>query len=155
MHGFSIARIVGVFALIFALTLTAPVLVAILYGEPALERFLDHVPCVVGIPHRTATSGIRCHPQGTVGPDLDQATESFRQVIQEPFRAQDLRAHFSKQSWYTVNAGFRQDDLTEEDQANITVVRNYERGLIGGAGPEAMREFLLRNKARVFEVLHQ
>jgi trk system potassium uptake protein TrkH len=40
MHGYSITRIVGVFAFIFGLTLVAPVLVAVVYGEPGLEHFL-------------------------------------------------------------------------------------------------------------------
>ncbi len=40
MHFYTISRIVGFYAILFALTLSAPVLVALLYGEPELMNFL-------------------------------------------------------------------------------------------------------------------
>ena len=40
MHGYSIARIVGVFSMIFGFTLLAPMLIALIYGESELLHFL-------------------------------------------------------------------------------------------------------------------
>lgn len=41
MHGFSIARIVGLFAVLFGLTLAAPILIGLWYREPEALHFLQ------------------------------------------------------------------------------------------------------------------
>jgi|GEM_PF-3569174 len=42
------------------------------------------------------------------------------------FKSADLQAHFGKQSWYTVRDGYSDALLTDNDRANVALIKSFE-----------------------------
>ena len=63
MHLLLVARITGLFAILFSLTLAAPILVAVLYREPVIEHFLYPMLGSLGIGVLLRLIGIHRHTE--------------------------------------------------------------------------------------------